>query len=113
MVLGLLIVLFVESIWGLYLVFGFISLAHSGEYVADQNIAMEFGTEADRPTYIGMSKTLTGPFFLIAPIIGGTLVKFWGYQSMFIGALVFSVFALGTIKFYVIDPRQSSNPNFQ
>jgi len=25
---------------------------------------MEFGKEADRPTYIGMSKTLTGPFLI-------------------------------------------------
>jgi MFS family permease len=105
--LGLLALLFVKSIWGLYMVFGVISLAHAGEYVADQNIAMEFGTESERPTYIGMSKTLTGPFLLIAPIIGGWLVKMWGYQTMFLAAFLFSIFAFLTVKFFVVDPRNS------
>ena len=105
---GLSLILFVKSIWGLYLIFGIMSLAHSGEYLADQNIAMEFGNEADRPTYIGMSKTLTGPFLLVAPILAGFFVKLWGYQSMFILALIFSAFAFVTIKFFVSEPRHLS-----
>lgn len=105
--LGLLSLLFVESIWTLFLAFGVISLAHSGEYLADQNIAMEFGPEPDRPTYIGMSKTLTGPFLLVAPVIGGGLVNLWGYQSMFFIAMIFSILAFGTIKFFVTEPRHS------
>ncbi|MCK5646289.1 MAG: MFS transporter [Anaerolineales bacterium] len=106
--LGVLALLFVGSLWGLYVVFGIISLAHSGEYIADQNIAMEFGQEADRPTYIGMSKTLTGPFLLLAPIIGGTLVMFFGYQSMFLISAILSMVAFVIIKFFVVEPRPSS-----
>jgi MFS family permease len=106
--LGLLSLLFVKSILSLYLVFGVVSLAHAGEYLADQNIAMEFGIEADRPTYIGMSKTLTGPFLLAAPIIGGGLAKLWGYQIMFLIASIFSIFAYVVIKFFVTEPRHSS-----
>ncbi len=100
--------LFVENIWGLYLVFGIISFAHSGEYIADQNIAMEFGKEADRPTYIGMSKTLTGPFLLIAPIIGGGLVRIFGYPSMFLISAIISLIAFVIIKFFVVEPRLSN-----
>ena len=107
LILGLFGLLFTTSIWGLYLVFGIISFAYSGEYIADQNIAMEFGSEADRPTYIGMSKTLIGPFILIAPLIGGGLVNIWGYQTMFVTALVLSVIAFGIIKFLVVEPRQA------
>jgi len=106
LIVGLVALLFVDSIWGLYIVFGIISFAHSGEFIADQNIAMEFGKEADRPTYIGMSKTLIGPFLLAAPIIGGGIVKLWGYQSMFLTALILAVFAFGIIKFFVKDPRR-------
>ena len=76
-------------------------------FVANYNIAMEFGTEPDRPTYIGMSKTLTGPFLLFAPLIGGGLVKVWGYQTMFLTALILSVVAFGIIKFLVDEPRNS------
>jgi MFS family permease len=108
MITGLLAILFVESVWGLYIVFGLISFAHAGEYIADQNIAMEFGDEADRPTYIGMSKTLTGPFLLIAPIIGGGIVKIWGYQSMFLTAMMISGIAFVIVKFFVVDPRATS-----
>lgn len=108
LIVGLFALLLIESIWGLYIVFGIISFAHSGEYIADQNIAMEFGKETDRPTYIGMSKTLTGPFLLIAPIIGGGLVKLWGYQSMFSTALIISIVAFVIIKFFVEEPRLSN-----
>ncbi len=108
LIFSLLFLLLTKSIGGLYLAFGIISFAHAGEFIADQNIAMEFSAENDRPTYIGMSKTLTGPFLLIAPIIGGILVKLWGYQSMFLTSLVISIFAFATIKFLVQEPRFSN-----
>jgi len=111
LILGLLCLLFVNTLWALYLVFALISLAHSGEYLADQNFAMEFGSEEDRPTYIGMSKTLTGPFFLLAPLIGGSLVQFWGYKSMFLAALILSIISFSIIKFLVKDPRTMIKSN--
>jgi len=108
LILSILSILMANTLWALYLVFALMSFAHSGEYIADQNFAMEFGTEENRPTYIGMSKTLTGPFFLMAPIIGGSLVQFWGYQSMFLTALILAVIAFAIIRFLVIDPRTSN-----
>jgi MFS family permease len=109
LIIGLFTLLFINTVWGLYIVFGIISFAHSGEYLADQNIAMEFGEEAERPTYIGMSKTLTGPFLLLSPIIGGGIVKLWGYQTMFFTALIISMIAFVIIKFFVVEPRQSNS----
>jgi MFS family permease len=102
---GLLTLLFIQSLWGVYLAFGILSIAHSGEFIADQNIAMEFGKEDDRPTYIGMSKTLTGPVLLIAPLVGGGLVSLLGYQSMFLISLIISIIAFVVIKFFVAEPR--------
>ena len=104
-ILGLVVLLSFQSEWGIYLAFGILSLAYSGEYIADQNIAMEFGVENDRPTYIGMSKTLTGPVLLMGPIIGGGLVRFFGYPSMFLISLIFSSIAFLIIKFFVVEPR--------
>lgn len=105
-IVGLFSLLFVNTLWGLFIVFGILSFAHSGEYLSDQNFAMEFGSEKDRPTYIGMSKTLTGPFFLVAPIVGGSIIQLWGYKSMFLVALIVSVVAFLIIKFIVKDPRK-------
>lgn len=111
LVSGLFSILLVNSLWGLFLVFGVISIAHSGEFIADQNIAMEFGQEADRPTYIGMSKTLTGPFILAAPIIGGGLVKSFGYQALFLVSLIIALIALVIIKGFVEEPRWAYKKN--
>jgi MFS family permease len=105
MIVGLFALLFVNSVFLLFIVFAMISFAHSGEFIADQNIAMEFGKETERPTYIGMSKTLTGPFLLIGPILGGGLVNFWGYQTMFFTAMIFSTISFVIIKFFVKEPR--------
>jgi MFS family permease len=58
-----------------------------------------------------MSKTLTGPFLLVAPIIGGGLVKLWGYQSMFLSAMIFSTIAFVIIKFFVDEPRNLALEN--
>jgi len=102
---GILALVFANSVWALFLVFGIISFAHSGEFIADQNIAMEFGSDSDRPTYIGMSKTLTGPFLLLAPIIGGGLVSLVGYQSMFLISMIISSIAFVIVKFFVVEPR--------
>ena len=109
---GLFALLFVNSVIVLLVIFAMISFAHSGEFIADQNIAMEFGNEIERPTYIGMSKTLTGPFLLLAPIFGGGLVKIWGYQSMFFAAMIFSIIAFVIIKFLVDEPRKLSSENY-
>jgi len=103
--LGLIILISVQSLWGVYVAFGVISFAHSGEYIADQNIAMEFGKEDDRPTYIGMSKTLTGPVLLVAPILAGVLVELFGYNLMFLISLFVLMIAFVIIKFFVVEPR--------
>jgi MFS family permease len=50
LILGLLMLIFTKSIGGLYLAFGIISLAHAGELIADQNIAMEFSDGNNPPT---------------------------------------------------------------
>ncbi len=106
-IVGLFSLLFVNTLWGLFIVFGILSFAHSGEYLSDQNFAMEFGSEKDRPTYIGMSKTLTGPFFLVAAIVGGSIIQLWGYKSMFLVALIVSMISFIIIKFFVQDPRKT------
>lgn len=107
LIVGMIGLLLTNRLGTLYLVFALMSFAHSGEYIADQNFAMEFGGEENRPTYIGMSKTLTGPFFLLAPIIGGSLIQFWGYKSMFLTALFLAIIAFLIIKYLVKDPRVS------
>jgi len=88
-----------------YLVFILFGLSNGSGIMADFNIAMEFGNEEDRPAYIGLTRTLTGPVLLIAPMIGGAMVAWMGYPAMIIMSLVFTVISLVVLHWWVMDPR--------
>ncbi|HQN69555.1 MAG TPA: hypothetical protein PLW19_06890, partial [Anaerolineaceae bacterium] len=44
-----------------------------------------------RPTYLGMARTLTGAFLLLAPVLAGWLVDEYSYNLMFWIALAFTL----------------------
>jgi len=56
-------------------------------------LIMELGEDSLRPTYLGMGRTLTGSFLLIAPVVAGFLVEEYSYLVMFIVSAVFIAIA--------------------
>ncbi len=94
-----------EQAWGFYLVFALMGLANSGGSISDLNLGLEFGPEADRPTYIGLLRTVTGPALLIAPVFGGWLAGAFSYPAVFGAAFGFALIGLGLLRFRVTDPR--------
>lgn len=102
---GLLLLILMPSFSWVYLVFALMSVSSTGGMVGDFNIAMEFGSEPERPTYIGLSKTLTGPVVLAAPLLAGVAVNLLGYMTMFVFSLAFSVLAVVVLWLKVKDPR--------
>jgi len=93
------------SITMVYIVFGLIGFSTTGDVMGELNLAMEFGRIEDRPTYVGMARTLIGPVLLLAPLTGGLIVQFFDYRAMMGFSLAFAligVFFLGT---QVIEPR--------
>ncbi len=91
--------------WGLFLAFGLMGLSSSGGMLADFSMAMEFGPEAERPTYIGLARAVTAPALLIAPIMGGWIAQSLGYQALFFSALIFVLIGLSLLHWLVKDPR--------
>lgn len=104
-VAGMALLILMPSFTWVYFVFVLMSLSSTGGMVGDFNIAMEFGSEPERPTYIGLSKTLTAPVVLAVPLLAGLIVKVWDYPAMFVVSLVFSVLAVIVLGFTVKDPR--------
>lgn len=94
--------------WAFYLVFALNGFASAGGVLADLNIAMEFGPEAERPTYIGLTRTITGPALFIAPLLGGSLAQAWGYPMMFAVSLAFALAGLVLLHWQVREPRHTS-----
>jgi MFS family permease len=104
-VLALVTVLLAPSVYIFYPVFILYGLSSGSGIMADFNIAMEFGSEADRTAYIGLTRTLTGPLLLTAPLLGGWLVLLVGYPMMFTSSLLSTGVGLLLLWGWVSEPR--------
>jgi MFS family permease len=68
-------------------------------------MTVDFGTQAERPLYIGLSQTLTAPATIIAPLIGGWIVDAVGFSPTFIISIALSALMIGILIFLVKEPR--------
>jgi MFS family permease len=97
--------LLAPAAWGFYLVFALVGFSSSAGVLSDINLAMEFGPEAERPTYIGLTRTFTGPALLIAPVAGGWLAQTWSYPTLFAVSLALALIGGALLKWQVREPR--------
>lgn len=67
-------------------------------------LTVQFGTEKERPYYIGLSSTLISPATLLAPIIGGWLADTVGFQATFVVSIVGGLLMAAMLAFVVKDP---------
>lgn len=69
-----------------------------------------FGSETERPTYIGLSNTLITPATVTAPILGGWLIDTYGFGSTFGLATIIGIIAAVVLIFVVKDPHKHVVP---
>jgi MFS family permease len=98
--------IFAPNLNWFYAVFGLAGFGQAVLWTTTMVMTVEFGTEGERPYYIGLSNTLTAPATILAPIIGGTLVDFLGFQTMFAVAVIGGVIGLVVLQALVMDPRR-------
>ncbi len=91
-----------------YLVFIISALANVAYWTIGMVLVVEFGSEAERPLYIGMSNTLVAPFTIIAPILGGWIADSFGCQTTFLLSAIGGVIVTLMMLFLVKDPRQAT-----
>ena len=99
--LGLVVAIVSQSLWVYYAVFAAFGLYTAGLNLGDTMLVMELGDEKLRPTYLGMARTLTGVFLLLAPVLSGWLVQSFSYGVMFAVSLGFvglSTVLMATVK---------------
>ena len=70
-------------------------------------MTVEFGTEDERPIYIGLSNTLVAPIAILAPLFGGWLADAAGYQATFLFAAVGGLVTTAVLYFLVREPRDT------
>ncbi|PWH15906.1 MAG: hypothetical protein DDG60_04780 [Anaerolineae bacterium] len=96
------------SVNWLYLVFIAAALANVAYWTIGMAITVEFGSEAERPLYIGMSNTFVAPFTIAAPIVGGWIADSFGYQSTFLVSALGGMVVTLLMIFLVKDPRKAA-----
>jgi len=68
-------------------------------------MTLDYGEEEDRPAYVGLSNTMIAPATILAPIVGGWLADFGGYQLTFLVSAILSLATAGIILAFVRDPH--------
>ena len=91
-----------------YLAMAFSGFAIAGRVISGMSIVYEFCSPDDRPTYIGLTNTLLGPFIGLSPIFGGWVADTLGYQTLFGLAFLLDILACGLWHWLVKDPRHAS-----
>ena len=88
----------------MYLVFGLRGASLSGLFMAGM-IVYEFSGPEKRPTYIGLNNTWLGILQLISPLLGGFLAQYYGYSSIFICSVIFTLVGLSILILGFQEPR--------
>jgi MFS family permease len=68
-------------------------------------MTLEFGSEAERPAYIGLANTLVAPSTFLAPLFGGWLADYSSYQATFITSGIAGLVTAWVLYVGVRDPR--------
>lgn len=89
-----------NSAW-FYLVFALAAIGNVAIWTIGISMSMDFGTEAERPTYIGMANTLIAPANILAPFLGGWLAQVSGYPAAFLASAAGGLLAIAVFHWRV------------
>jgi MFS family permease len=92
-----------------YLVFFLAGIANVAIWTIGMAMSVEFGTEAERPVYIGLSNTLAAPVTILAPLLGGWIADTMGFQTTFAISVISGVLTAFVLLRFVKDPRHFSS----
>ncbi len=99
-----------STIW-FYPIFILEGVANVSIWTNSMTMAVDFGTEHERPIYIGLAQTLTAPATIFAPILGGWIVDSAGFIPTFIISTILSSIMIVILVFLVKDPRNTKIPS--
>ena len=103
---SVLLAVFASSVAWFFPIFILAGVANVAVWTVPLSITLEFGTEAQRPTYIGLSNTLIAPATFIAPVLAGVLIDKSGYDISFLVSGAAGLITLLVLILGVKDPRQ-------
>jgi MFS family permease len=93
------------------LVFILFGIAATAYWTIGLTISLEFGSESERPTYVGMANTFIAPSTMLAPLLGGFLADAFSYPVTFEVSAFFALIAIFALIKLVSDPAKKTSLN--
>jgi MFS family permease len=90
-----------------YVIYALAGLADASMWTVAMAFTQAFGVGSHKPLYIGLANTLTAPFALLAPFIGGALADSFGFSATFTISIVTGLLAAWVFYYSVRDPQTS------
>lgn len=94
---------FAPSLDWFYLVFALTGVASVALWATSIAMTLEFGTDSERPVYVGLANTLIAPATIAAPIIGGWVADTFGFGMTFLFSVVCAALTAIIMQFFVHD----------
>ncbi|MCD4753931.1 MAG: MFS transporter [Anaerolineaceae bacterium] len=89
-----------------YLIFLLTGIINGAFWSVFLSFTLDFGTELERPTYVGTINTLIAPSTLIAQLLGGWLADYVSYKITFLTAATFGLITFFLVLFFVNSPKK-------
>jgi MFS family permease len=93
------------SVSWFYLVIVLASVAGVAIWTIAMTMTLQFGRQAERQAYIGLSNTLIAPATILAPIIGGWLADRSGYSITFFVSALFGLLTAAVFLLKLREPK--------
>jgi predicted MFS family arabinose efflux permease len=93
------------AVW-FYFAFILAGVANAAVWTIGMSMTIEFASPAERPSYIGLSNTLTAPSTILAPLFGGWLADTFGYSTTFSVSILGGILAVMVFLMLVRNPKQ-------
>ncbi|GIV66216.1 MAG: MFS transporter [Chloroflexota bacterium] len=90
-----------------YPIMVFAGMASSVFWTIGIAVSLEFGTEQERPTYVGLANTLIAPSAILAPLLGGWLADWMSYRLTFLVSALFGLLTWLILFFFVRIPQKA------
>ncbi|NSW51810.1 MAG: MFS transporter [Anaerolineae bacterium] len=96
---------FAPSAAWFYLIFVMVGVINGAFWSVFLSFTLEFGTDMERPTYVGLINTLIAPSTLLAQLLGGWIADRFGFSITFIVAAIFAAIVFAFTLIFVKEPH--------
>jgi MFS family permease len=91
-----------------YLVFGLAGIANVAVWTIAMAMTLEYGSEAERPAYIGLANTLVAPTAFLMPLFGGWLADTAGYPTTFMVSAMGGIITFAVLLLFLRDQTKAT-----